>query len=267
MKIISWNVNGIRARWSHLIDIIKKIGPDVLLIQETKVSMIDFAEYNKELNDLGYNVELNPNEHSGHHGTAIITKHTALLDYSEIIVPGRVQLIALECGWTIYSAYINQGQSVDSEEYVNKFKTLADLDASIKEHIDYHHPILVGGDFNITPTENDVWSKDHWHEGVIACTPKEREAFKNLLDENSLYLVESCNNIKHTWYPYRHTWRKYKDGMRTEHTGKYGITIDHILTNIISINRAELLEDYRIPVVESQDTTSDHLPIYWSIYE
>lgn len=267
MKIISWNVNSMRSRWDDISKLLTDEQPDILMMQETKCAYADLDnEFLTQLHNRGYSLQLSSHSSAGRHGVGMLVKNTVPFNGSYVIVPGRVHGILVD-GTLYVNVYINNGQEIGAEEYENKFGTIQTL----KDWINFERSgpgiknVVIAGDFNITKDDTQVWSTAHWHAGVITCSPREREALHDLMNELKLTMLSIINFVKFSWYGYRQCWRKYKNGKLHEHTGNYGICVDHILTDIVSENKVELLEEYRIPAIQRETATSDHLPLMWTI--
>lgn len=263
-SLLNWNVNGLRARWDQLKQMIQEDFYDIICLQEIKCDEDSADWIIDELHELGYWSYLNSYQNnSGLHGTGIFIKKSLapVLIFKD--TEGRVQSAKFPT-FDLINVYINQGQELGSDEYHEKLELMNRL---------YHHvksldrPVIIVGDYNICPTDDDVWSTDHWDENTVSCSPPEREAFNRILNDPDLKLrnLDVVNEIKFTWYGYRHTWRKYSNDQLIEHTGRYGVKCDHVLTNIDGASDIILLDHYRLPKVRSEVTTSDHVAMAMTI--
>lgn len=259
MKLINWNVNGIRARLPQVLELLTNYSPDVFTIQESKIKPIDFSLLENKFSSLGYNSILSAHN-TNYHGVLTLISNKYKSSNLEIY-PGRVLITKLNDVFdtSIYNCYIHQGQYENSPEYYNKLELMLGLSSSINITSD---PIILAGDFNITEDNKDVWSTIHWNERIISCTPRERDSFKNLIYNNNLYNLDVISEPRFTWYGYKSQWRKYRGNNLIDNSGNYGIKIDHIITNFKSNSTIELLKEYRLPKVKPiRVTTSDHLPM------
>lgn len=255
-KILNWNVNGLRARWDQLKSIMADDSYDIIALQETKCEYEQVDYIVDELKALGYTLYLNPHP-DGYHGTGIIIK-SHLQFWTGMHVHGRVQEV-YGTDFRLINVYVNQGQAVDSPEYPIKLELMSELKKLMTRSSDTN--LIVLGDFNICPEDEHVWDVGYWHDEVISRTPPEVESFNQLAQITGIRNVPVANDVKFTWYPYRHTWRKYQSDQLVEHTGKYGIKCDHVLTNMQAVSEIALLDYCRLPKIKSDFTTSDHVPM------
>jgi exodeoxyribonuclease-3 len=187
MRIATWNINSIRARLDRLIDWLPRNDVDVLAIQETKIDDERFPS--DSLAATGYQV--------AHHGTSqwngVAVLSRAGLDDVRIGVPGlppfgdpavtEARAISAVCaGVRVWSLYIPNGRAIGDPHYYDK---LAWLDA-VRDYgakalaDDPQVQLAFCGDFNIAPTDDDIWDVDFFR-GQTHVTPPEREAFGNLV--------------------------------------------------------------------------------------
>ena len=159
MKIISWNVNSVRARIENILNYIKESKPDILLLQEIKTQEETFP---KDLfRDYGYLSYIFGQK--SYNGVAIISKFKIEninkdfikddLKQSRIIT-GEVFLGKKKI--ELINIYVPNGNPVDTEKYEYKKKWLKKFVVNIKKKIDNNSNLLIAGDFNIIPEEMDV---------------------------------------------------------------------------------------------------------------
>ncbi|MDR2158114.1 MAG: endonuclease/exonuclease/phosphatase family protein, partial [Holosporaceae bacterium] len=122
MKIISWNVNSIRARIENFLEVAKQENPDIFLLQETRVDDPLFPmEY---FEDLGYNVAIKGQK--GRNGVAICSKHCLEEVRSDFSEEARY-IEAFTGGVFVASIYVPNGQEVDAPQYFHKLDFLQNL--------------------------------------------------------------------------------------------------------------------------------------------
>ena len=158
MRIATWNVNSLKVRMPRVEEWIGYAAPDVLCLQETKLS--DAAFPHMAFAALGYE--------SVHHGSgqwngvAILSRvgiEGPVSGFASHIEPDDdTRIITARCGGIqVTSVYVPNGRSLDSEQYTYKLAWLEKL----RDHLDAlsrpDQPVVVGGDFNIAPTDDDVW--------------------------------------------------------------------------------------------------------------
>lgn len=256
-SLLNWNVNGLRARWDQLKRMLVETPYDIVCLQEIKCDYESADYVVEDLKTMGYVSYFNTNlDYPGSHGTAVLIKEPLKPIMVSHEHSGRIQTVSFD-DFAVITVYINQGQEIDSDEYVAKLKIMNRLYNYLQGIT--HKPLIVCGDFNICPTGDDVWSTDHWNDDTVSCSPRERESFNRVLELNNLRNLPVVNDVRFTWYSYRHTWRKYSNGELFEHTGRYGVKCDHILTNHPNTSDVILMDHYRLPKIKPEEATSDHV--------
>ena len=159
MKIISWNVNSVRARIENIKDYIKDSSPDVLLLQEIKTQNENFPT--SEFKNLGYTSHIFGQK--SYNGVAIISKYNLEnvetnfikddLKQSRIIT-GELKINLKKI--KLINIYVPNGNPVDTEKYEYKKNWLKKFINSVKKKITKYPNLLIAGDFNIIPEEIDV---------------------------------------------------------------------------------------------------------------
>ena len=159
MKIISWNVNSVRARIENIKNYIKYSSPDILLLQEIKTQNENFPT--NDFNKLGYKSYVYGQK--SYNGVAIITKHELEnintnfikddLKQSRIIT-GEVNINKKKI--ELINIYVPNGNPVDTDKYDYKKNWLKHFINSIKKKLLINPNLLIAGDFNIIPEEIDV---------------------------------------------------------------------------------------------------------------
>ena len=161
MKIISFNINSIRARPHQLIHIRDSLNPDVIGLQETKVNDPDFPIHVVE--EIGYHVEYWGQK--GHYGVAILSKNKPVSckkGFSEDTDEDQKRFI--ECTFeengehiTVMNGYFPQGENINHEsKFPKKRKYYADLKDHILKAQKVNNNIVVMGDFNVSPEDIDI---------------------------------------------------------------------------------------------------------------
>ena len=132
--------------------------------------------------------------------------------------PQKRVISAVVNGVRIVCVYIPNGESVESAKYVYKLDWLRRLNACLKEELARYPRLAVLGDYNIAPADEDVHDPKVW-QGQILCSPREREAFRELL---ALGLKDSFRLFTQreksfTWWDYRMNGFKRNLGLRIDH--------------------------------------------------
>jgi exodeoxyribonuclease III len=185
MRVVSWNVNGIRARWPRLMELLAAEQPDVVCLQETRCPDHRFPR--ERLRELGYYSQHSAGKRRG--GVAIlvrndhqVTARNIRLDHHRDMAEGRWLEVTLE-GLTIGSVYVPAGPT--REEYDDAGK-LAFLEAIAHQAREEHaHPLLIAGDFNVAPTDQDVYEPS-WFEGSYHTGEAERADLREILHYGEL---------------------------------------------------------------------------------
>ncbi len=159
MKIISWNVNSVRARIDNIKNYIKESSPDVLLLQEIKTQDENFPS--EEFKNLGYTSHVFGQK--SYNGVAIVSKYKLKNVETDFIKDDLKQsriiageLMISQKKIILINIYVPNGNPVDTEKYEYKKNWLKKFIKSIKKRIIENPNLLIAGDFNIIPEEIDV---------------------------------------------------------------------------------------------------------------
>jgi exodeoxyribonuclease-3 len=184
VRIATWNVNSVTARLPRLLDWLENTAPDVLCLQETKVAEDGFPR--TEVEGLGYEVALNGD--GRWNGVAIISR-IGLKDIRPGLTgqPGfptpdvqETRAIGATCGpLRVWSVYVPNGRTPEDPHYPYKLEWLEALRATVAPEVGTGAPFVVCGDFNVAPTDADVWDP-RLFVGATHVTPAEREALARL---------------------------------------------------------------------------------------
>jgi exodeoxyribonuclease III len=223
LQVITWNVNGVRARWPRLVQLLNAKRPDVVCLQETRCPENRFPA--RELMRLGYRAQHNPGWHSG--GVAIlvrrdhrITRRTLSLDHHHDIAEGHWLEVTLR-GLTIASVYVPAGPSGEELDDASK---LAFLEAVAHQaHDEHSHPLLIAGDFNVAPTDQDVYEPT-WFTGSYHTAREERADLREILEEGELV------DVYRALHPDEHGYTCW-DQREGHYARDYGMRIDLFLAS------------------------------------
>jgi len=253
MKIISWNVNSVRARIVNIKNYIKDSEPDVLLLQEIKTQNENFP--NDEFKNLGYISYVFGQK--SYNGVAIISKHELDnvnnsfikddLNQSRIIT---AELKLKKKKIELINIYVPNGNPVDTEKYEYKKNWLKKLIINIKKIIQKNSNILIAGDFNIIPDELDVYDFKRYENDALGRL-EIRKKFRELINLGfkDVYRFKNKTKQEYTFWDYfAGSWQK-----------NYGMRIDHFL---LSNNLIESIKSVNInKKPRSKEKPSDHTPI------
>jgi exodeoxyribonuclease III len=186
MRLATWNVNSVSSRLPRLLEWLDMAKPDVLCLQETKTAKFPEAE----VGELGYQVA--PYGTGRWNGVALLSR-VGIDDVSHGF-PGEpgypdpeARAIGATCGGNrIWSVYVPNGRTIDDPHYAYKLNWLAALRAALSTEVSTGTPLAICGDFNVAPTDSDVWDPTAF-VGSTHVTAPERQA---LIELQSLGLTD-----------------------------------------------------------------------------
>lgn len=250
MKIISWNVNSLRVRLDSLLGLIQSEQPDIIALQEIKVVDQDFPSAVFE--ELGYYACFSGQK--TYNGVAILSRAVPctniVKDLPNFQDEQRRVLAATWEGYRIVNLYIPNGSELTSEKYQYKLNWLEACKAFLKQELAVHPQMIVLGDFNIAPTDQDVWDPKKWKDCVLVSEP-ERAAFREFLDVGLVDLFRHCtaDAVEFSWWDYRAASFRRNQGLR----------IDHILASKELAPRCSGC--WMVKEVRGHERPSDHAPV------
>ena len=269
MRIATWNVNSLKARLEKLAWWLERAQPDVLLLQETKST--DAEAPTLALREHGY--ELAHHGEGRWNGVAIASRcgiADVVTNFGEPLRAAvtaeagddepfaEARMIAATCGGVrVVSLYAPNGRVVDSIYYRAKLAWYERVRRWLAEAGERSSALLLGGDFNVAPSDADVFDPKACHGGTHVSAP-EREAFARLL---AWGLVDAYR-LKHP-EPERFTWWDYRAG---DFHKNLGMRIDHLLVSEPLVPRvlwAEIDREAR----KGKPTPSDHAPLLLDLDE
>ena len=255
MKISTWNVNSINARIDHLIKFIKSNQSDIYLLQELKSVEENFPK--TEIKNLGYHCYVNGQK--AWNGVAILSKkelpiiNTKIPNYldenarfleTEIILSKIKQKIKLMC------IYLPNGNPIETNKFDYKIEWMKKFNDYIIKLKKNMIPIIIGGDFNVIPNDEDVYSPENYKNDACA-HPLTRQQFRILLNSGFIDTVKFFidGNTNWTFWGYRGGgWQKGN-----------GLRIDHFLTTADITDLIKKVEVNREP--RGWEKASDHTPV------
>jgi exodeoxyribonuclease III len=185
VRFATWNVNSLKARLPRVEEWLQYARPDVLCLQETKLSDDTFPQLTFQA--LGYeSVHHGPGQWNG---VAILSRVgisdvTSGFDGTELVDPyeGDARLLSAMCGGVrVINVYVPNGRKVGSDFYERKLSWLECLHDWIAATYKPPDPIVMMGDFNVAPEDRDLWSPKAF-EGDTHVTEPERAAVARLRD-------------------------------------------------------------------------------------
>ncbi|NNG12021.1 MAG: exodeoxyribonuclease III [Halobacteria archaeon] len=216
MKIASWNVNSLKVRLPQVLDWLAVAQPDILCLQETKLTDENFPV--EDIEAVGYRVVYSGQK--TYNGVAIISRlqpNDVLTDIPGLDDPQRRILAATIDGVRVLNLYVVNGQEVGSEKYAWKLEWLARVTDYIQDQLKHNERFVVLGDFNITPEDRDVHDPEAWHERILCSTP-EREALQRITDLGLMdtFRLFQQEDASFSWWDYRAAAFRRNRGLRID---------------------------------------------------
>ncbi|MBN1281718.1 MAG: exodeoxyribonuclease III [Alphaproteobacteria bacterium] len=204
MKILTLNINSIRAHAQSFIEILQHGQYDTILVQELKVDNANFPH--NLFDDYGYNIKVFGQK--TWNGVAVFSKYSiedvqmGLPNYSDVnarfiecVIDGNIRLI---------NVYMPNGESEDSPKFQYKLEWMEKFGHHIKNYIDSEESVIIGGDFNVAISDIDIWNP-HNYIGSSISAPDARKIMQRWLDDGWVDAWRHINPEKtgYTWYGYR----------------------------------------------------------------
>lgn len=251
MRVVTWNVNSLKARLPRVEEWLAEVEPDVLCIQETKLAADAFPAL--ALQALGY--ETCHHGQGRWNGVAILSR-VGLDDVVHGFADGEpdddeARLISATCGGVrISSVYVPNGRALDHDHYQYKLRWLERLHAHLSATASPSDPVIVAGDYNIAPDDRDVWDPAKM-VGATHVSEPERSALRRLEQWGltDLFRQHHAESGLFSWWDYR---------SGDFHMGR-GLRIDLVL------GTAPVAERCRFAVIDRNarkgQQPSDHAPV------
>ncbi|MCQ2574920.1 MAG: exodeoxyribonuclease III [Alphaproteobacteria bacterium] len=248
MKILTLNVNSIRAHIESFIDVLRKGEYDTILVQELKVETANFP-YNI-LDSFGYNIKVFGQK--SWNGVAIFSKYSiedtiyGLPNYSdnnsrfiECVIDGRIRII---------NVYMPNGDCVESPKFQYKLEWMNAFTKYISQYVNSEEAVIIGGDYNVSITDKDIWNPKNYIGSSISA-PQARDIMNQWLDSGWIDTWRHLhpNDIDYTWYGYRGNDTVGK---------KQGLRLDYFLCNKTAIKMVKNCEIDLSPRIADKPT--DH---------
>jgi exodeoxyribonuclease III len=249
MMLATWNVNSIRVRLPQVLEWMKQQSPDVLCLQETKITDEEFPA--AAFRDAGYHAVYAGQK--TYNGVATLSRVSAEDIVTSLPGADDIQkrfLVATFDDVRVVNAYVPNGEEVGSDKYSYKLSWLEALETHLVEELRTHPKLALLGDYNIAPEERDVHDPKLW-EGRVLFSDKERAAFQRLLRCGLVDVFRKFDQPEKSfsWWDYRAA------GFRRNH----GLRIDHILC---SPDLASQCRSCSIDVEPRRhERPSDHAPV------
>ncbi|MCB0381575.1 MAG: exodeoxyribonuclease III [Flavobacteriales bacterium] len=249
MKIISWNVNGIRAvAKKDFFEQIKRLNPDVLCLQETKAQDDQVKETLQELS--GYHIYSNSATKKGYSGTAIITKIKPLNVFPDIGMAehddeGRVLTAEFDDFYLTVVYVPNSGSELKRLDYRQTWD--ADFLKFLKK-LEEKKPVVVCGDLNVAHTPIDLANPKPNYNKSAGYMQEEIDGMTNFINAG---LVDTFRHF----YPTKeraYSWWSYRGGARERNVGW---RIDYFLVS------QSFIKNVKSAAILPEEEGSDHCPV------
>lgn len=248
MKIVSWNVNSIKARLTHVETYLNKAQPDVLMIQELKGEVFPAAAFEA----LGYHTHAVTQK--AYNGVAVISKKPAAVILDKL--PGddtdeQARYIEFDYeGLRLINIYLPNGNPVPGDKYDYKLSWMKRLYARLSELRANNITFAIGGDFNVITEDKDCHDPLAWKDDALFRLETRRQ-FRRLINLGltDAFRVHDTRAEQYTFWDYqRGAWPK-----------DHGIRIDHFLLSPAVADRLITCQIDKTP--RGWDKPSDHTPI------
>ena len=217
MRIATWNVNSLKVRISQVIEWMEASKCDILAVQETKLENHNFPI--KELLNQGFYSSFNGEKQFN--GVAIISRYpikNVINDIPNFEDPQKRVISAIVNDIKIIAIYVVNGESIESSKYIYKMNWLNALINYLDKTIDNNHKLIVLGDFNIAPQDEDIYDPILFKNQVL-CSNLERLALQKILNLGLFdsFRLFNKDDKQFTWWDYRNFSFKKNNGARIDH--------------------------------------------------
>ena len=252
MKIATWNVNSIKAHLTHTLAWLDAAKPDVLLLQELKCVDAEFPRL--EFESRGYQVATHGQK--TYNGVAILARGS--IEDVRTGLPGGAgddQARWIEAtigGARVVSLYLPNGNPAPGEKFDYKLAWMRRLIERSRALLDTDAPVVLGGDYNVCPTDDDVYDPVNWRDDAL-CRPESRARFRELINLGYTEAFRALNpDAKRAW-----SYWDYQGGAWDRDNG---LRIDHLLLSPMAADRLRGVGIDKEP--RGGVKPSDHVPVW-----
>jgi exodeoxyribonuclease-3 len=257
MKIATYNVNGVNGRLPVLLRWLQEAAPDVVCLQELKAPQEKFPD--QAIKDAGYNAIWHGQK--SWNGVAILARSAQIKEIRRGL-PGDPEDIhsryieAMVNDTVIACLYLPNGNPAPGPKFDYKLDWFKRLNAHAKKLLAKDIPVVLTGDFNVMPTELDVYKPERWKDDALF-RPEVRTAFKKLVAQGWTDAIRKLypDEIIYTFWDY----------FRNAYGRNAGLRIDHFLLSPQLDKR--LLAAGVDRMVRGWEKTSDHAPVWIELAE
>jgi len=219
LKLASWNVNSIRVRRERLLRWVETHRPDVLCLQELKVTEAQFPH--EAVRAAGYEPAVFGQK--GYNGVAILAREGLRLEdvrfgLDDGVEDAAARLLAATVGGVrVVTVYVPNGQVVGSDKYAYKLEWFRRLRTYLERHHRPSEPLVLCGDFNVAPQPRDVEHPKQWEKTVLFHA-EVRAALADLMTWRlaDTFRLHHEEGGKYSWWDYRMLSFPKNDGLRLD---------------------------------------------------
>ncbi len=217
MKLATWNVNSLNVRLPHVSDWSQQHLPDILCLQETKT--IDEKFPVDALAEIGYNVKFSGQK--TYNGVATMARgelDDVVTDFPGYDDPQRRVLATTTDDLRVINVYVPNGKAVDDEKYHYKLEWFEHLLDFVGQQLTRYDKVVVTGDFNIAPADEDVHDPELWRDKIL-CSQPERNCFQRLVEMGFTDAFREFDQPEESfsWWDYRAAGFRRNLGLRIDH--------------------------------------------------
>lgn len=252
LRLATFNINGVTKRLSNLLEWLARESPDIVCLQELKVSTKQFPA--RELKEAGY---LGQWRGEGRwNGVAILGKGAQPIT-TRLALPDREKdtqaryLEAAARGLIVGNLYLPNGNPLGSPKFTYKLQWFESLIEHARALYASGAPVVLAGDYNVVPTDDDIYNPRSWLRNALL-QPEPRACYRRLLAQGWLDALPAKHpdqRIYTFWDYYRDHWKR-----------NAGLRLDHLL---LSPQLAPALVDAGVDTwVRDRPNASDHAPTW-----
>lgn len=255
MKIATYNVNGVNGRLPVLLRWLEETQPDIVCLQELKAPQEKFPE--QVITDAGYQAIWHGQK--SWNGVAILSKGSEITEIRKAL-PGDPEdehsryIEGVVKGVHVCCLYLPNGNPAPGPKFDYKLRWFDRLITHAAQLFDNDVPTVLTGDFNVMPTELDVYKPERWVNDALF-RPETRAAFHNLIEQgwtDALRKLHPHEKIYTFWDYFRNAYER-----------DAGLRIDHFLLNTLLDQRLKAAGVDRH--VRGWEKSSDHAPVWIEI--
>ena len=252
LRIASFNLNGVRSRLGHLLAWLERERPDIACLQELKAPGGSFPL--DPIRAAGYGAVWQGQ--TSWNGVAILARGVEPVEICRGLpgAPGDVQSRYIEAaahGVIVGCVYLPNGNPQPGPKFDYKLDWFKRLESHIRPRLDADAPVIIAGDFNVVPTDEDIYDPRSWRRDALL-QPESRACWRRLLDQGWLDALRARHpeeRVYTFWDYFRQHWQR-----------DAGLRIDHLLLNR---HAAPLLRDAGVDRwVRGLPQASDHAPVW-----